>query len=102
MKRLLAIFLIMVLLFSTVGCGGKGNSIDSNKTEVEVEEFKEELTELLIGATKDTVEDAFGGAIKSSGNTYYYRVPNHSLMAMVLYTFDGSDEIVESVTFVEL
>ena len=102
MKKLLAIFFIMVLLFSTVGCGEKNNSIDSNQTEVEVEEFKEELTELLIGATKATVEDAFGEAIKSSGNTYYYSVPNHRLMAMVLYTFDGSNKVVESVTFVEL
>ena len=102
MKKLLAIFFIIVLLFSTVGCGEKNNSIDSNQTEVEVEEFKEELEELLLGATQTTVENAFGEAIRSSGNTYYYKVPNQRLLAVVTYTFDGYDNVVNSVWFSDI
>ena len=105
MKKILAILFIVILMLTTVGCGSKNNSNDyedSGYNEEELDEFKEELEELLMGATQSTVEDAFGSAKKVSGNTYFYLVPNHRLMAVLTYTFDGHNKVVNSVWFSEL
>ncbi len=101
MKKILAILFIIILMFTTVGCGSKNTSNDyedSSYTE-ELDEFKEELEELLMGATKSTVEEVFGSATKVNGGTYYYLVPNHRLLAVITYDYD---EVVNSVWFSEL
>lgn len=68
----------------------------------ELDEFKEELEELLMGATQSTVEGAFGSAREIDGNIYVYQVPNHRLLAVVTYTFDGQNKVVNTVWFYEL
>lgn len=102
MKKILAILFIIILMLTTVGCGSKNNSNDyedSGYTEEELDELKEELEEVLIGATQSTVESAFGEARSHNGNLYCYRVPNHDFYAYVSYTFDGHNNVVYSVFF---
>lgn len=102
MKKTLATLFIIILMLTTVGCGSKNNSNDyedSGYTEEELDEFKEELEELLVGATQATVESAFGEARSHDGNLYFYRIPNHDLLAGVFYTFDGHNNVVYSVFF---
>ena len=58
MKKILAILFIVILMLTTVGCGSKNNSNDyedSGYNEEELDEFKEELEELLMGATQSSV-----------------------------------------------
>ena len=105
MKKILITLFIIILMLTTVGCGSKNNSNDykdSNYTEVELDEFKEELRDLLMGATQSTVEDALGSAKKVNGDTYYYLVPNHRLLAVVTYTFDGHNKVVDSVNYLDV
>ena len=55
-----------------------------------------------MGATQSTVEGAFGSAREIDGNIYVYQVPNHRLLAVVTYTFDGQNKVVNTVWFYEL
>lgn len=103
MKKILAILFIVILMLTTVGCGSKNNSNDyedSNYSE-ELDELKDELEDLLMSATQSTVEKAFGSPIEVDGNTYFYMVPNHRLMAVITYTFDGYNKVVNTVWFAE-
>ena len=102
MKKILATLFIVILMLTTVGCVSKNNSNeydDSGYTEEELDEFKNELHDLLMGATQSTVEKALGSPKDVDSYLYFYWLPKQSLTVVITYTFDGHDRVVDTVFF---